>query len=109
MASISSSKSPSIRRRTPEISVCDTCIVNGATGTNFHRPAFQQMLSDIEAGCVIVKDLSRLGRNSIDTGYYIAHNFHSRNVRFITINERIVFCIRGKPDLVKKCLLLGGR
>ena len=63
----------------------------------------------MHCGCVIVKDLSRLGRNSIDTGYYIAHNFHSRNVRFITINERIVFCIRGKPDLVKKCLLLGGR
>ena len=49
----------------PEISVYDTYIDNGATGTNFHRPGFQQMLSDIEAGhvnCVIVKDLSRLGR-----------------------------------------------
>lgn len=57
----------------PEISVYDTYIDNGATGTNFHRPGFQQMLSDIEAGhvnCVIVKDLSRLGRNTIDTGYY---------------------------------------
>ena len=55
----------------PEISVYDTYIDNGATGTNFHRPGFQQMLSDIEAGhvnCVIVKDLSRLGRNTIDTG-----------------------------------------
>ena len=44
----------------PEISVYDTYIDNGATGTNFHRPGFQQMLSDIEAGhvnCVIVKDL----------------------------------------------------
>ena len=54
----------------PEISVYDTYIDNGATGTNFHRPGFQQMLSDIEAGhvnCVIVKDLSRLGRNTIDT------------------------------------------
>lgn len=43
----------------PEISVYDTYIDNGATGTNFHRPGFQQMLSDIEAGhvnCVIVKD-----------------------------------------------------
>ena len=46
----------------PEISVYDTYIDNGATGTNFHRPGFQQMLSDIEAGhvnCVIVKDFSR--------------------------------------------------
>lgn len=52
----------------PEISVYDTYIDNGATGTNFHRPGFQQMLSDIEAGhvnCVIVKDLSRLGRNTM--------------------------------------------
>ena len=58
----------------PEISVYSTYIDNGATGTNFHRPGFQQMLSDIEVGhinCVIVKDLSRLGRNTIDTGYYI--------------------------------------
>ena len=47
----------------PEIIVIQTYIDNGATGTNFHRPGFQQMLSDIEAGlinCVIVKDLSRL-------------------------------------------------
>ena len=43
----------------PEITVYNTYIDNGATGTNFHRPGFQQMLSDIEAGyanCVIVKD-----------------------------------------------------
>ena len=54
----------------PDIFVYDKYIDNGATGTNFHRPAFQQMLSDIEAGyinCVIVKDLSRLGRNTIMT------------------------------------------
>ena len=52
----------------PEIFVYDTYIDNGATGTNFHRPGFQRMLTDIEDGrinCVIVKDLSRLGRNSI--------------------------------------------
>ena len=47
----------------PEFVVYNTYVDNGATGTNFHRPGFQQMLSDIEAGlidCVIVKDLSRL-------------------------------------------------
>ena len=74
----------------PEISVYDTYIDNGATGTNFHRPGFQQMLSDIEAGhvnCVIVKDLSRLGRNTIDTGYYIEQYFRIRSVRFIAVNE----------------------
>lgn len=74
----------------PEINVYHTYIDNGATGTNFHRPGFQQMLSDIEAGlvnCVIVKDLSRLGRNAIDTGYYIETYFRERNIRFIAIND----------------------
>jgi len=76
--------------RNPEISVYDTYIDNGVSGRTFHRPAFQQMLSDIEAGqinCVIVKDLSRLGRNSIDTGYYIEQYFRLRNIRFISVTE----------------------
>ena len=50
--------------RNPDIQVYDTYIDNGTSGTTFHRPAFQKMLSDIESGfvnCVIVKDLSRLG------------------------------------------------
>lgn len=75
----------------PEFVVYDTYIDNGATGTNFHRVGFQQMLSDIEAGhinCVIVKDLSRLGRNSIDTGYYIEQYFYSHNVRFIAVTDQ---------------------
>ena len=49
------------------------------------------MLSDIEAGhinCVIVKDLSRLGRNCIDTGYYIEQYFHAHNVRFIAVTDQ---------------------
>ena len=74
----------------PEISVYDTYIDNGVSGRTFHRPAFQQMLADIEAGlvnCVIVKDLSRLGRNSIDTGYYIEQYFRLHHVRFIAVNE----------------------
>lgn len=75
----------------PEMFVYDTYIDNGATGTNFHRPGFQQMLSDIEAGhvnCVIVKDLSRLGRNSIDTGYYIEQYFPQHKVRFIAVTDQ---------------------
>ena len=75
----------------PEIFVYDTYIDNGATGMNFHRPGFQQMLSDIEAGfvnCVIVKDLSRLGRNSIDTGYYIEQYFPAHQVRFIAVTDQ---------------------
>lgn len=75
----------------PEINIVQTYIDNGCTGTNFHRPGFQQMLSDIEDGrinCVIVKDLSRLGRNSIDTGYYVENYFRTRNIRFISVNEQ---------------------
>ncbi len=75
----------------PDFVVYDTYIDNGATGTNFHRPGFQQMLSDIEAGYinrVIVKDLSRLGQNSIDTGYYIEQYFHTHNVRFIAVTDQ---------------------
>ncbi len=74
----------------PEFHVVKTYIDNGKTGTNFERPAFQEMLKDIEAGkiqCVIVKDLSRLGRNYIDTGYYIQSYFPSYRVRFIALNE----------------------
>ena len=75
----------------PDFVVYDTYIDNGLTGTNFHRPGFQRMLSDIEAGhinCVIVKDLSRLGRNSIDTGYYIEQYFYAHNVRFIAVTDQ---------------------
>lgn len=75
----------------PEFVVCNTYVDNGATGTNFHRPSFQQMLSDIEAGlidCVIVKDLSRLGRNSIDTGYYIEQYFRVHQIRFIALTDQ---------------------
>lgn len=75
----------------PDFVVYDTYIDNGLTGTNFHRPGFQQMLSDIEVGhinCVIVKDLSRLGRNSIDTGYYIEQYFYAHNVRFIAVTDQ---------------------
>lgn len=74
----------------PEFRVVDTYIDNGLTGTNFDRPSFKRMLSDIENGkinCVIVKDLSRLGRNSIDTGYYIEQYFVQHKVRFIAIND----------------------
>ena len=65
---------------------------DGYTGTNFHRPAFQRMLSDIEGGkinCVIVKDLSRFGRDYIDMGYYLERYFPAHGVRFIAINDNV--------------------
>lgn len=74
----------------PEFRVFDTYIDNGLTGATFDRPSFQRMLADIEAGhinCVIVKDLSRLGRNAIDTGYYIEQYFPKNKVRFIAVTD----------------------
>ena len=74
----------------PEIVSHELYIDNGLTGRHFDRPAFQAMLNDIELGrvnCVITKDLSRLGRNCIDTGYYIEKYFLMRGVRYIAINE----------------------
>lgn len=75
---------------TPELEVCDTYIDNGLTGRNFDRPEFNRMLNDIEKGkinCVMVKDLSRLGRNSISTGYYVEKYFPLRGVRFIAVTD----------------------
>lgn len=74
----------------PEFKTYATYIDNGTTGTNFDRPEFKRMMSDVEAGkvnCIIVKDLSRLGRNVIDTGYYLERYFPQQKVRFVAIND----------------------
>lgn len=65
---------------------------DGFTGTNFDRPDFKRLINDIENGkinLVIVKDLSRLGRDYIETGYYIEKYFPKQSVRFIAINDGI--------------------
>lgn len=75
-------------RNHPDLELFDTYCDNGLTGRNFDRPEFARMIADIEVGklqCVIVKDLSRLGRNSIDTGYYVEKFFPLKNVRFISV------------------------
>ena len=75
-----------------EIELTEVYIDDGATGTNFNRPGFLRMLADIEAGkidCVIVKDLSRFGRDYIDMGYYLERYFPAHNVRFIAINDNV--------------------
>ena len=69
-------------------SIYDTYIDDGYTGTNFNRPSFNRMIKDIEnkkINLVIVKDLSRFGRDYILTGYYLEMFFPSKNVRFISI------------------------
>ncbi|MDL2274030.1 recombinase family protein [Oscillospiraceae bacterium OttesenSCG-928-G22] len=74
----------------PDFQIVGTYIDNGVSGTTFEREGFQKMLHDIETGlidCVLVKDLSRLGRSVIDTGFYIERYFPQHNVRFISVNE----------------------
>ncbi len=75
----------------PDIEVAEIYTDNGTTGRTFEREAFQRMLADVEAGkinCIMVKDLSRLGRNTIDTGYYIEKYFPLHGVRFIAVNDQ---------------------
>ena len=63
---------------------------DGYTGTNFNRPGFMRMINDIESrkiNCVITKDLSRLGRNYIETGRYIEEYFPNNDIRYIAIND----------------------
>ncbi len=65
---------------------------DGYSGTNFNRPGFQEMLADIEAGrvnTVIVKDMSRFGRNYLQVGMYTEMMFPDKDVRFIAINNNV--------------------
>ena len=74
------------------LSVYDTYIDDGWSGTNFDRPAFQRMIADIEAkkvNMVITKDLSRLGRDYIMTGHYMERYFPEHRVRYISLLDGI--------------------
>lgn len=73
-----------------DIEVVSERVDDGYSGSNFERPAFKLMLEDIKKGivnCVIVKDLSRFGREYIDSGRYIERLFPALGVRFIAIND----------------------
>lgn len=75
---------------------------DGYTGRNFNRPSFQRMVADIEAGkvgCVITKDLSRLGRNYIEAGSYIEIFFPKHNVRYIAVTDGVDSLIRQEMDI----------
>lgn len=74
------------------LSVYDTYIDDGWSGTNFDRPDFQRMIGDIEAkkvNMVITKDLSRLGRDYIMTGHYMERYFPEKRVRYISLLDGI--------------------
>ena len=70
----------------------DEYVDDGFTGTNFDRPSFQRLLKDIESGrinCVITKDLSRLGRDYIQCGYYVEQYFSQKKIRYISILDQV--------------------
>ena len=74
---------------------------NGRKGTNFKRPAFQKMMDDIKAGavkCIVVKDLSRFGRDYIETGAYLEKIFPFMGVRFISITDGYDSAISGDAE-----------
>ncbi|MEH2931021.1 recombinase family protein [Candidatus Ventrimonas sp. KK005] len=73
-----------------DIQVCEEKVDDGYSGVGFERPALLSMLEDVKQGkinCIIVKDLSRFGRNYIETGRYIQQIFPFMGVRFIAIND----------------------
>ena len=98
---------------------CTEYVDDGYSGTNFERPAFKRMMNDIDAGrinCIIVKDLSRFGREHIMMGMYFEFTFPEKNVRFISVTEnedsskglsdfvpiKILFCEWYAKDTSKK-------
>ena len=73
-----------------DLEIIEKYIDNGYSGTTFDRPGFQNLLRDIECGLintVIVKDLSRLGRNYIQVGYYLHYNISKEEINKITLRE----------------------
>lgn len=77
--------------RHPDLNIVREYVDDGKTGTDFSRPAFSRMMADLKAGlinCVIVKDLSRFGREYIEAGNYIEKVFPFLGVRFISIVDR---------------------
>ena len=76
--------------RSRELSYVDTYFDNGFTGTNFERPAFQRLFQELEQGtinCILVKDLSRFGRNYIEVGRYLERIFPVMRVRLIAVTD----------------------
>lgn len=78
-------------REQEDMELFDCYVDDNYSGSNFERPEFKRMLSDIKAGrvnCVIVKDLSRFGRDYIETGRYLDQVFPALGVRFIALTDR---------------------
>ncbi|WP_455714862.1 recombinase family protein [Anaerosporobacter sp.] len=73
-----------------EMVLCEEFIDDGKTGTDFERPAFERMMKAVREGainCIVVKDLSRFGRNHVEVGDYLERIFPLLGIRFISVND----------------------
>ena len=87
--------------RHPELNLYREYVDNGFSGTCFDRPAFDEMMQDMRDGkinCIVVKDLSRLGRNYLEAGNYLEQIFPFFKVRFISINDGYDSTASGSAD-----------
>lgn len=78
--------------RRADLELYEEYVDDGYSGTNYARPAFQRMLADAQAKkitCILVKDLSRFGRNYLETGKYIQQVFPQLGIRFIAVNDQV--------------------
>lgn len=90
-----------------EFSLIDCYRDNGETGTNFQRPDFMRMMDDVRAGkinCIIVKDLSRFGRDFLETGNFLERILPFLGVRFISINDNYDSETAGSGDILSVAL-----
>lgn len=74
----------------PDLRLAGTYVDNGFSGTDFERPGFLRLMEDVRSGkiqCIVVKDLSRFGRDYLETGYYLETILPRLNIRFIAITD----------------------
>lgn len=93
----------------PDIEFHDYYVDDGWSGTNFERPGFTRMMEDIYNGtvnCVIVKDLSRFGRNYTDSGHYLDNVFVRLQIRFIALNNG-VDTATNNMNAATRCITVG--
>ena len=104
--------------RSSELSYVDTYFDNGFTGTNYKRPAFTRLMNDVrqkKIKCIVVKDLSRFGRNYLEAGYYIETVFPFLWIRLIAVTDNfdstrfvVLVCLCGCWCFLFFCFLLCG-
>lgn len=87
-------------RNHPDLQLVDTYIDNGFSGMDFDRPEFERLMQDVRSGriqCIVVRDLSRFGRDYLETGHYLETIFPRLNVRFIAVTDN--FDSNSKEDM----------